>query len=46
MAWYGWVLIIISLAGFIFLKVKIAGAWLEKQKEKKIQRKKRMEDED
>ncbi|MBS4535658.1 hypothetical protein GOQ29_08500 [Clostridium sp. D2Q-14] len=46
MAWYWWVLIIVALAGFIFLKVKVGGAWMKKQKEKKERREKIMEDED
>lgn len=46
MEWYWWVLIIAALAGFIFIKVKVVGAWMKKQKEKKQQREKFMEDED
>ena len=46
MEWYWWVLIIAALAGFIFLKVKVGSAWLKKQKEKREQREKSMEDED
>ncbi len=46
MEWYGWILIIAALAGFIFLKVRVGGAWMKKQKKKKEQREKTMEDED
>ncbi len=46
MEWYWWVLIILALAGFIFLKIKVGGAWLKKQKEKKDLRDKNREDEE
>lgn len=46
MEWYWWVLIIAALAGFIYLKVKVGGAWMKKQKVKKQKREKFMEDED
>lgn len=46
MAWYGWLLILAAIAGFAYLKVKIGGAWMRKQKAKKEQRDKAMEDED
>lgn len=46
MEWYWWLLIIVALVGFIFLKIKVGGAWMKKQKEKKDRRKKIMEDED
>lgn len=46
MEWYWWVLIILALAGLLFLKVKATGAWMKKQQQKKQQRKKTMEDED
>lgn len=46
MEWYWWILIVVALAGFILLKVKLGGAWLKKQKAKKNQREKTMEDED
>ena len=45
MKWYWWILIAAALAGIIFLKVKVGGAWLKKQKEKKERLKKLMEDE-
>jgi hypothetical protein len=46
MAWYWWLLIIVALVEFIFLKVKVGGAWMKKQKDKKEHREKMMEDED
>ena len=45
MEWYWWILIIVGLAGFIFLKIKVGGAWLKKQQQKKQQREKNLEDE-
>ena len=45
MAWYWWVIIAAALAGFLFLKVKVGGMWLRKQKEKRELREKQMEDE-
>lgn len=44
MDWYWWVLIVVGVIGIAILKVKFGGAWLKKQKEKKEQREKMMED--
>ncbi|MDD3213726.1 MAG: hypothetical protein PHY64_08625 [Eubacteriales bacterium] len=46
MAWYWWLVIIVALTGFIYLKIKVGGAWMRKQKAKKERREKTMEDED
>ncbi len=46
MEWYWWVLIILALAGFLVLKVKLAGAWLKKRKEKKERREQALEDDE
>lgn len=46
MQWYWWLLIIAALAGFVFLKVKVGGAWMKRQQAKKAEHEKRMEDED
>ncbi len=46
MAWYWWLLIALVLIGVIFLKVKVGGAWMKKQKDKKERREKIMGDED
>ena len=40
MEWYGWVLIGVGVIGLAIIKVKVGGAWLKKQKEKKEQREK------
>lgn len=45
MEWYWYALIIVALAGLGFVKIKVGGAWLKKQNEKKAQREKVMEDE-
>ncbi|MBN1891926.1 MAG: hypothetical protein JW780_04030 [Clostridiales bacterium] len=44
MEWYWWVLIGVGVVGIVILKIKVGGAWLKKQKEKKEQREKMMED--
>lgn len=46
MEWYWWIIIVAALSGFIFLKVKVGGAFMKKQKEKRERREKAMEDED
>ncbi|RCX08501.1 hypothetical protein DFR58_14216 [Anaerobacterium chartisolvens] len=46
MEWYWWIVIIAALTGIIFLKVKVGGAWMKKQKEKKEMLEKIREDED
>lgn len=44
MEWYWWVILAIVLIGFAYLKVKIGGAWLQKQKENREKREKQLED--
>ena len=44
MEWYWWVLIGAGVIGLAIIKVKVGGAWLRKQKEKKEQREKMRED--
>jgi len=46
MEWYWWILIVAAAAGLAFIKVKVGGAWMRKQKEKKERREKNMGDED
>lgn len=46
MEWYWWPVILVALAGFVTLKIKIGGAWMRRQKEKKENREKNLEDED
>ncbi len=46
MQWYWYVLIFVALAGMVFVKIKVGGAWLKKQSEKKALREKALEDED
>jgi hypothetical protein len=46
MEWYWWVLAVLALTAFIFLKIKVGGAWLKKQKEKKDLSEKLIEGED
>jgi hypothetical protein len=44
MEWYWWVIIAAAIVGFVFLKVKVGGAWLRKRQEKRELREKQMED--
>ncbi len=46
MAWYWWILIGLALIGFIFLKVKVGGAWMRKERKKKEAREKRLEEDE
>ena len=46
MAWYWWVLIVVGLTAFVFLKVKVGGAWLKKQAARKKEKEKAMDQDD
>lgn len=46
MKWYWWVLIVVGLVLLAIIKVKVGGAWLRKQQEKKAQRDKLTEHDD
>lgn len=46
MEWYGWALIILALIGFIILKVKVGGKFMENMKRKQEQKQQHLEDED
>ena len=44
MQWYWWVLIGLAVVLLVFLKVKVGGAWLKKQKEKKEHKERNLEE--
>lgn len=46
MEWYWWVLIVVGLVGLAIIKVKVGGAWLRRQQEKKAQRDKLTDSDD